>query len=237
MNPIKKILVSYRKTRGIYDEINKVYRPKHIYDPEKKNEVRFERRMKQLGTYDFDESDEPPIEALTQNRAKLMQKMLTDMRNNNRLSRPPMPKELKAEYIKRCKEFSLWSANKWRHMRHQEMKVLRNSGEMCKAVSLLPFELAAEIIDVDNLNIPIKRNTHEVSEQTRHEDLSEGNEINEYHHNFLYTPQYLRIYPDDLNIRTRVVLNLKAYIDEGLKKSLDSSSSTMPSEDRGDRED
>jgi hypothetical protein len=215
MNHIKKITVNFRKPRGVYDEINKVYRQKNKYDPNRKSEIRMERRMKQLGVYDFDETEESPIEHLTANRAKTLVKVITDYRNNNRLSRPQMPKEVKEEYVKRCKEFSLWASHKWRTEILHKKQSIDNYTNMCMAASsLLPVDLAMEVIDLQGAHDPLlNRKTVE----GKPEDVSEGNEINEYHPNFLYAPQLLRVYPDDLVITKKVQLNIKAYFEEGRK--------------------
>lgn len=263
MNPIKKIIVNFQKTRGIYEPHNMIYNRK--YNPSQQKEIkRMERRLKKINRYDDSETGEPAIEALTQNKAKLVFKMLGEFHNTHRLSRKEMPKEEKEEYIKKCKEFSLFKTNQWRHQYDEQKKCLRSEDEMMKMSGFLPFHLCEEVLDVTMRNLPedknpqnivpkgtkiakgevayydvqdkknVKRAFEEIYEREEvfKENLDNVESI-EFTPEFLYLPQIMRIYPDDLHIIAKTMINLPAYESAkqaGMDEQGDSLNSAAPEE-------
>jgi hypothetical protein len=232
MNPVKNILVQYRKARGIYD-LNTLYKRK--YNPSNKKEIlRMEKRLNKINRYDDEETGEPPIEQLSNNKARLMYKMFNEMQNFHRHTRKEMPKEVKAEFIKKSKEFSLFKTNQWRHQRHEMVNCLKREGEMMKSACFLPMDLCEEIMDVEGVyeeddSVPKDFDIEEeLLEDKRDrkkglqyksggedEEVFKENSPNivsiEYSPEFLYLPQLLRIYPDDYHIIFKTFLNLEAY--------------------------
>jgi hypothetical protein len=237
MNPIKKILVNFKQTRGIYEPHNLVYKTK--YNPSNQKEMkRIERRMKKINRYDDEETKEPPIDALSSNKARLMFKMITDMHNSHRLSRKEIPKEEKAEYIKKAKEYSLFRTNLWRHQFDETKKCLRREEETLKASCLLPMYLVDEVMDVEGLyndgddlvenqgkiedveddfdKIDQKKGVQRGAElPVERERLFRENQDNveslEFTPEYLYLPQIMRIFPDDYHIVYKTLINMSAY--------------------------
>jgi hypothetical protein len=240
MNPVKKIIVNFQKTRGIYEPHNIVYRQK--YNPSQQKELkRMERRLNKINRYDDAETGEPAIEALTQNKAKLVFKMLGEFHNTHRLSRKEMPKEEKEEYIRKCKEFSLFKTNEWRHKYDEMKKCLRKEEDMMYISGFLPFHLCDEVLDVLEKNLPEDKNPKTIvpkgtkiakgeeayhsyhksnvkrgfDEQYEREEVFKENLDNvesiEFTPQFLYLPQIMKIYPDDLHIIAKTMINMPAY--------------------------
>ena len=236
MNPVKKILVNFKKPRGIYDPHNMLAKPK--WNPsDKKEHMRMERRLKKINRYDDEETGEPPIEALTTNKAKLIFRMLTEYHNNHRLARKEIPKEEKVEFIKKCKEFSLYRSHLWRKEYNEMTKCLRNEEEMLRISFLLPMPLVEEVLDIENVNDEGEESASKAKEAEFEEDSddekflrdpnrgyeleiereevfkenNENIEALEYTPEFLYLPQVMRIYPDDYHIIFKTLLNLPAY--------------------------
>lgn len=246
MNPVKKILVNFKKTRSVYDPHN--ISTKRKYNPSTaKEQMRLERRMKKINRYDDEVTHEPPIDALTNAKANSMLKMFNEYHNCHRLSRTPMPKAEKEEYIKKCKEFSLYRNYIWRHQRNEMVKSLKNEDEMMKTVALLPVRLMQEVLDLENYyenegqeeegniqddyeyrsNQKAKRDSEEFEDydeerrmkgleylEEKEEEWKENNEnveSLEFHHDFLYLPQLLKVYPDDYHIIHKTLINLSAY--------------------------
>jgi hypothetical protein len=241
MNPIKKILVDFKKTRSIYDPKNMIFNRK--YNPStQKEDMRQARRLQKINRFDDEETGEPPIEALTTNKAKLVFKMLTEAHNSHRLSRKEMPKEEKAEYIKKCKEFSLYKTNQWRHQFVEMNKCLKAESDMLNIACLLPMYLVDEVMDLDEVNDEMddegeeKRGSFKKGDESDEEETpkvgkndwmkgyekpveiehhfienSENVEALEYTPEFLHLPQVMRIYPDDYHIVYKTLLNMPAY--------------------------
>jgi hypothetical protein len=237
MNPIKKILVNYKPTRGIYEPHNMIYRQK--YNPSNQKELkRIERRMKKINRYDDEETKEPNIDALNTNKAKLVFKMLTEFHNTHRLSRKPMPAEEKAEYIKKAKEYSLFRTNVWRHQYNEIRQCLTKEEEMMNSACLLPMHLVEEVMDVEenyNEGDDLARTQGKIEDYEddfdkfderkgvvragevpfERERLFKENQENvealEFTPEYLYLPQILRIYPDDYHIIFKTLINIPAY--------------------------
>ena len=237
MNTIKKILVNYKPTRGIYEPHNMIYKPK--YNPSNQKELkRIERRMKKVNRFDDEETKEPNIDALNTNKAKLVFKMLTEFHNTHRLSRKPMPAEEKAEYVKKAKEFSLLRTNIWRHQFSEIRNCLSKEEEMLKSACLLPMHLVEEVMDVEehyNEGDDIANSQGKIEDfeddfdkldekkgvlrgferPFEREQLFKENQENvealEFTPEFLYLPQVLRIYPDDYHIIFKTLINIPAY--------------------------
>ncbi len=149
MNPVKKILVNFKTPRGIYEPSSVVYHRKQNPSTQKEDN-RMKRRLKKINRYDDEETGEPPIESLSSNKAKLIFKMLTEFHNNHRLTRKDIAKEEKAEYIKKCKEFSLFKANQWRKTFNSYRKSMAAEDEVLKSAGLLPEYLMEEVMDLEN---------------------------------------------------------------------------------------
>lgn len=149
MNNVKKIYVNFQKTRSVYDPAKIKYKMK--YKPSTtKEEIRQERRYKKINRYDDEFTNEPPIEALTNSKASTIYKMLNEFANSHRLTRKPMPAEEKAEYIKKCKEFSLYQNNEWRKKRLETLKLFQNEEQMYLSSAVLPVLLLQEVMDVED---------------------------------------------------------------------------------------
>lgn len=202
MNPTKKVLVNYKKTRGIYEPINMVFNNKWN-KTNIKDELRLQRRMKKLNVYDDDETNEPAIAQLTPPKTKFIFKFLNDYQNQHRLSRPVMPAEVKKEYIKKCKEFSLWRTNVWRHRFYEVNIALATEFEMLKYSNFLPINLFEEVMDFENT----------YQENDSFEEMSQNAtiEADEFDPEFLYTTQYLRLLPDEQHIVWKTLINMPGY--------------------------
>ena len=240
MNPTKKVVLNYTKQRSIYDPVNLTYRKK--WNPShKKEEMRMEKRFKKINRYDDDETREPPIEQLSGPKAKTLFKMLNEVENMHRHTRKEIPQLEKIEYIKKCKEYSLWKTNIWRHEYNEIKNCLRGEEELLKSAVLLPPDLMEEIFDIEGAldeddkikTEPItedddnkyKKNRHLYDSDGEREEIFKENSDNivqlEYTQEFLYLPQLMRIYPDDYHITFKTLLNLEAYEDTKLGTAAD----------------
>ncbi len=237
---MRKVVLNYRKQRSIYDPVNTKFRQKWN-SSNKKEEMRMEKRLKKINRYDDDETGEPPIEQLSGAKAKTIFKMLNEVQNMHRHSRKAIPLEEKAEYIKICKEFSLWKTNIWRSQFHEIKNCLNNEEEMLKSGLLLPPDLMEELFDVEGVldddeaykTEPIteeddnkfKKNRHLYESDGEQEEIFKENSENivqlEYTEEFLYLPQLLRIYPDDYHVIYKTLLNMEAYEDTKLGTAAD----------------
>lgn len=237
---MRKIVLNYRKQRSIYDPVNTKFR--QTWNPSnKKEEMRMEKRLKKINRYDDDETGEPPIEQLSGPKAKTVFKMLNESQNIHRHSRKEIPIEEKTEYIKKCKEYSLWKTNIWRHQFHEIKNCLNKEEEMLKSALLLSPDLMEEVYDVEQAlddneiykTEPIteedddkfKKNRHLYDSDGEQEEIFKENSENivqlEYTEEFLYLPQLLRIYPDDLHIVYKTLLNMEAYEDSKIGTAAD----------------
>jgi len=185
MNSVKKILVNMKNPRGVYSPHN--IRFKRKMNPSLvKEELRQERKFKKINRFDDEITKEKPIDSISNNKAAIMYKMLNEFVNVHRLNRKEMPKEEKMEYIKKCKEFSLFKANQWRHKRLEMLKCRINEQEMMKAACLLlPTHLMGEVLDIENVldeyenrddpNHPeiLKVGKHKTANQITRQDIKE----------------------------------------------------------------
>lgn len=248
MNPVKQIYVQMRKARSIYDLAKLKYKSK--YKPSNlKEELRHEKRFKKINRFDDEVTNEPAIEGLTNQKAQVMFKMLGEFQNNHRLNRKQMTPVEKAEYISKCKEFSLYQNNLWRKKYHEMQKISAQEENVFESTWVLPFYLLDEVLDPegvytskeddDKVRID-KSNIFERKLQIgKEDDLSraEIKEINsdlkgiasigakpleikensedieafEHSDEYLYYPQLLRIYPDDMHIPLKTLINIEAY--------------------------
>jgi hypothetical protein len=207
MNSAKKVLVNFRKPRSVYDRVNEIYRRR--YNPSNmKEEKRMLRRMKKTNIYDPDNTGEQIVETFTPPKMKVVQRILTDVFNNHRLTRTPMPKDVKEEYIKKCKEFSLFKINEWRHYRHEQMNFINNEYEMLKSSAFLPLGLMYEIFDPED----VMYDTEDLDgDPVPIRPESEDNAPIEYTDLLLYGDQALKIFPDDYHIIFKTMLNSNVY--------------------------
>jgi hypothetical protein len=257
MNPLKKIYVNFRKPRSIYDPANMIYKRKNKPSTQKE-ENRMKRRLYKVNPYDDEETLEPPIDSLTSNKAKLIFKMLGEFANCHRLTRKEIPKEEKAEYIKKSKEFSLMKSNQWRKIFYEYRHSLAIEDELLKSSLMLPSFLGEEVLDFENQDesnepeelskkakfFKLTEDPDEVPElgnwedkdlkkeieydykidgktlrgfepayekETIFEENAENAEELEYTPEFLYFPQLLHLYPDDLHVIYKTLINLTAY--------------------------
>jgi hypothetical protein len=205
MNKAKKVLVQFKKPRSIYDYMNRQLRPKYNVT-NKKDEIRLYKRLKKTNIYDPEVTNEQPKESITPAKAKLMYKMFNDFQNMHRLSRKPMPKEEKAEYIKKCKEFSLFRANLFRKERAEFDNLDDHEIEVFRSATLLPMNLMLEILDEDeDVEEPAE-------EEVLYKEDGEDNEFVEYDPLYLYGLQALRIFPDDYHTIMKTMLNVSSYM-------------------------
>ena len=152
-----------KKPRGIYDPVgikSKKQNPSNV-----KEEMRQEKRFNNINRYDIEITKEEPMEGLTSPKATIIYKMFNDIANCHRLNRKPLPSEEKIEYIKRCKEFSLFKNNQWRHERDEIIKCLNNEVEMMKSACILPPYLMDEVLDPagqmeDEAEDPLENDEH-----------------------------------------------------------------------------
>ncbi len=57
-------LVQFRKPRGVFDDFNKTYKKKPEYS-DKKDRIKYNKRMKVINQYDPDNTGEKPYDAIT----------------------------------------------------------------------------------------------------------------------------------------------------------------------------
>ncbi len=246
MNPMRKYVLKYSKPRSIYDPFNTTYRKR--WNPStQKEDMRMEKRLKKINRYDDDETGEPPIEQLSQTKAKTVFKMLNDFQNMHRFSRKEIPLEEKKEYIQKCKEFSLWKTNVWRHEFNEIKNCLAGEEEMLKSGLLLPPDLMEEVFDIEGaLNDTEAYQTEPITEEDdpkfkKNKDLYESdgeleekfkeNSENivqlEFTEEFLYLPQLLKIYPDDYNIIFKTMINMESYEETKIGTAAESEATTV----------
>ena len=70
--------------------------------------------------YDPDFSGETPPDFLTPTRMKLFARLYQDMRNNNRITRKPVPAEEKKKLAEKAKEFAEYKAYERYHLQKEQ---------------------------------------------------------------------------------------------------------------------
>jgi hypothetical protein len=90
----------------------------------------------------------------------------------------------------------------WKVTDHEARSVTDNEIEMYKTAMLLPPYLINEVIDLEQ--------KYDITKESQEDN--QFNEMMEYNPNFLYTPQVLRVYPDDYHQVLRTMINSSALI-------------------------
>ena len=90
---------------NLYPQIK--FRNKLTKNREKhKEEMRERRRRRLTNQFEVEMKEQGIPQCLTPSRTKLFAQMMQDMRNCNRISRKPMPEELKREFEAKAKEYN-----------------------------------------------------------------------------------------------------------------------------------
>jgi hypothetical protein len=131
-----------------------------------------------------------------------MYRYFNDYHNNNRLTCPQMPPDVKAEYIKKCKEYSLFRMDKFRKYQNEIKTADEANIQMIETAELLPDYLMMEVYDYEM--------SYDVDDQYNEE--SQFNDFIEFKPLFLYGQQVLRIYPDDYQQIIRTLINSSALL-------------------------
>jgi hypothetical protein len=172
-------------------------------------DVKEQRRQESnINRYDPEVTGEEPLENITNAKAKIIFKTFNEVYNNHRFSRKPMPDDIKEEYKKRCKEYSLFKMNEWRHIYRENAQYDFNEQEMYKSACLLPTHLMVEVLNPDDEGLDIEDEDGCVKD---FKEESEDIEFFEYDPLFLYGQQVLRVYPDDYHILFKTLINSSAY--------------------------
>ena len=152
MNPLRYDFFGFMKPRTLYNRANIVYNKKII--PRDIKAVREwskqRRRWRKMSGYDPADFDPNFTSFLSTEKIKKMLNTLNEIANSHRFSREKIPDEEKKEYIKKCKEYSLFKSNQWRKIFNHYRQNMNSETEMLYSCTSLPATLCEEIFDYEN---------------------------------------------------------------------------------------
>ena len=149
-----------------------------------KEAIRDERRLKNVNRFDTDFTSE---KFYTPTRTRLFFRMLQDMRNNNKVTRKPMPEKVKKEFAKKAKEYNEYKVFELQHIHKEQESFLKVRAECAKAAMFLPTYLYNEVAF----------------------DQPAGDRYDEFNPYVLYIDQMLEILPREMTERVKLMPALK----------------------------